>query len=62
MRLARVTAAMVRSIFIMDSSGVVTCGLTPAGVNLFKGFARFSQMEGEGRRAPGAERVGGATH
>ena len=61
MRLARVTAAMVRSIFIMDSSGVVTCGLTPAGANLFKEVAIREQMEEEGRRTPGAERVGRPT-
>ena len=41
--------------------GVVTCGLTPAGVNLFKEFAMKEQMEEEGRRTPGAERVGRPT-
>ena len=61
MRPVRATAAMVRRILIMDSSGVVTCGLTPAGVNLFKEFAMKEQMEEEGRRTPGAERVGRPT-
>jgi len=45
----------------MDSSGVVTCGLTPAGANLFKEVAMKEQMEEEGRRTPGAERVGRPT-
>ena len=57
----RATAAMVRRILIMDSSGVVTCGLTPAGANLFKEVAMKEQMEEEGRRTPGAERVGRPT-
>ena len=58
MKPVRATAVMVRSILIMDSSGVVTCGLTPAGANLFKEVAIREQVEEEGRRTPGAERVG----